>query len=103
MRHIAKVDANQTSIVLALRTIGASVQHLHMVGQGCPDLLVGYRGQNILLEVKDGHKPPSRRILTPDEQAWFDDWRGTAYIVYSPEDAVTLVTRLTSDDDGIPF
>lgn len=37
----AKVDKNQPEIVEALRAEGAVVQHLHAVGVGCPDLLVG--------------------------------------------------------------
>ena len=50
----ARVDANQPVIVAALRAIGATVQHLHAVGQGCPDILVGYDGVNFLMEIKDG-------------------------------------------------
>ena len=46
MRRQAKVDANQSDIVAGLRSIGATVQPLHAVGKGCPDLLIGYRGDN---------------------------------------------------------
>src|SRR3972149_1571025 len=65
-----RTDANHTEIVNALQAIGASVTSLADVGGGCPDLLVGYRGQNMLLEVKDGRKPPSARGLAPAEQKW---------------------------------
>ena len=54
MRRAAKVDANQAEIVQALRQIGAVVQSLAAVGNGCPDLLVGYRNRLFLLELKDG-------------------------------------------------
>jgi len=91
MRTAAKVDANQEEIVTALRHIGATVQPLHMVGKGCPDLLVGYRGANYLLEVKDGTKPPSKRRLTPDEQRWHDAWQGDVLIVASGQHAVDVV------------
>ena len=64
MRRAAKVDANQTEIVKALRQVGASVQSLAATGKGCPDLLVGIRGLNFLIEVKDGAKPRSDRKLT---------------------------------------
>jgi hypothetical protein len=63
MRRAAKVDANQTEIVQALRQIGAVVQSLAAVGNGCPDLLVGYRNRLFLLELKDGNKPPSAQKL----------------------------------------
>lgn len=88
MRRAAKVDSNQAEIVAALRRIGASVQPIHTLGRGVPDLLVGYRGRNLLLEVKDGSLAPSRRALTPDEQAWADSWCGAVEIVLNPQDAL---------------
>jgi len=91
MRRAARVDANQAAIVAALRAAGATVQHLHQIGQGVPDLLVGYQGQNWLLEVKDSSKPPSKRRLTPDEAAWVASWRGQAAVVSSVEEAIDLL------------
>ena len=70
VRRAAKVDANQSAITKALRSAGAFVQPLHTIGGGCPDLLVAYRGDWYLLEVKDGSKPPSQRRLTEDEEDW---------------------------------
>jgi len=83
----AKIDANQTAIVKALRDMGASVQILSAVGQGCPDLLVGYRGVNSMLECKDGDKKPSARKLTPDQVKWHAEWKGSVTIVESPMQA----------------
>jgi hypothetical protein len=91
MRKTARVDANQAVIVDALRAIGASVQSLAMVGRGVPDLLVGFRAQTYLLEVKDGEKPPSARRLTPDEAAWHDSWRGQVATVASIEEALHAI------------
>lgn len=76
MRRAAKVDANQAEIVKALRQMGCTVQPLHTVGDGCPDLLVGAFGVTLLVEVKDGSKPPSERRLTPDQQVWHREWTG---------------------------
>lgn len=90
-RRAAAVDANQPEIVAALRKAGAVVQHLHMVGQGCPDLLVGFRGKNYLLEIKDGSKPPSARKLTKDEAAWHIQWPGTVSIVNNADEALAAV------------
>lgn len=70
MRRAAKVDSNQPAIVAALREAGAQVQSLVRVGDGCPDLLVTYRRQCFLLEVKDPSQPPSKRRLTPLEASW---------------------------------
>jgi hypothetical protein len=91
MRRAAKVDANQREIVAALRGAGATVQLLHAVGEGCPDLLIGYKGANFLLECKDGAKPPSAQKLTPQQEIWHRDWRGRSMVVNSPEAALAAI------------
>lgn len=91
MRRAARTDANQTQIVEALRVIGATVRVISQ-GDGIPDLLVGFQGKTALLEVKDGRKPPSARVLTPAEQKFFDEWRGgTLAIVNSVDEAIAVV------------
>jgi len=86
-----RVDANQSAIVLNLRAVGATVQHLHEVGRGCPDILVGYHGENYLMEIKDGSKPPSRRKLTPDEETFHLLWRGQVCIVNDTDEALQII------------
>lgn len=93
MRRAAKTDANQQQIIDALRKIGASVQPLHAVGSGCPDILVGWRGMNTTLEIKDGAKPPSARKLTPDQERWHAEWRGQVAVVENVEQAIAAVTN----------
>jgi hypothetical protein len=66
VRRAAKVDANQREVVAALRGAGATVQLLHAVGEGCPDLLVGYRGGNYLLEVKGRQQAAKRAEADAD-------------------------------------
>lgn len=91
----AKVDDNQAEIVKALRKIGASVQPLHTMGGGVPDLLVGMAGRNVLLEVKDGAKVPSAQKLTPDQVTWHRDWLGQVETVNSIEQAIIAVRSMT--------
>lgn len=91
---IRRVDDNQAEIVQALRKAGATVQPLHTIGQGCPDLLCAFRQVNFLLEVKDGSKPPSARKLTPDEARWIGDWRAPVYIVTNALEAVGLLQQI---------
>jgi hypothetical protein len=81
MRRAAKVDRNQPEIVKALRAVGACVQSLAAVGEGVPDLLVGYRDQTVLIEVKDGSRPPSERQLTDQQIEWHAAWRGGRCVV----------------------
>ena len=91
MRRAAKIDANQTEIVKALCQVGASVQSLAATGKGVPDLLVGFRGKNLLLEVKDGGKVKSDRKLTPDQVEWHQGWRGHVAVVESVEQAIKIL------------
>ena len=85
-----KVDSNQTRVVKALRDLGATVQHLHAVGKGCPDIVVGYKNRNYLLEIKDGEKK-----LTPDQVIWHYDWKGQVEVVTSPEHAIETIKKLS--------
>ena len=92
MTRLRAVDANQAEIVKALRDMGCTVQLLHAVGQGCPDLLVGFRGTNLLIEVKDGRKIPSERKLRPAQVEWHAGWKGQVAVAESVDDALRIVT-----------
>lgn len=94
---MARVDANQAAIVHVLRGLGCTVQPLHTVGAGCPDLLVGFRGRNFLVEIKDGSKPPSERELTPAQKAWHMCWNGSVAIVSDQDEAVSLIRSFIND------
>ena len=91
MRRAAKIDANQPEIVQAYQDAGATVEHLHAVGGGCPDLLVGYQGKNYLIEVKDGSKKPSAQALTADQVRWHFQWRGQVQTANSVEAALNII------------
>ena len=86
MRRAANVDANQAEIVEKLRKCGVSVQHLHSVGSGCPDLLVGWRGVNILLEIKSD-KTPTKKCQTE----WHLKWAGQSAVVRSFQEAMDVI------------
>ena len=85
----AKVDANQPEIVAALRKVGATVQHLHTVGCGCPDILVGYRDINYLLEIKT-----EKGKLTPPEARFFADWCGQVAVVRTVHAALLHINAI---------
>jgi len=94
MRRKARIDSNQPQIIEVFRALGASVAPTHTLGQGFPDIVVGWRGINLLVEIKDGDKPPSRRQLTEDEQRWHDEWRGNVVIVESIADVLALLNKM---------
>jgi hypothetical protein len=92
MRAIAKIDANQPEIVEAFRQLHCSVQHLHAVGSGCPDLLIGVNGFNVLVEVKT-----ATGKLTDDQTDFIYAWRGDdVNIVRTRDDAIELVNHYRS-------
>jgi hypothetical protein len=80
-----RVDANQRQIVRELRQVpGVSVQHLHTIGKGCPDILVALRGQTFgpyEIKVPGG-------TLTADEVTWWSTWTGGGKVVYCTEDVL---------------
>ncbi|CAB5217755.1 hypothetical protein UFOVP208_10 [uncultured Caudovirales phage] len=74
---IKKVDANQKELMTKLRLIpGVTVATTHIIGKGFPDIVIGYKGINYLVEIKDGTKPPSQRKLTKDEVSFHSNWSG---------------------------
>ena len=107
MRRAARVDDNQKEIVAALRKEGATVECLHAVGKGCPDLLVGFNGVNILMEVKDGKKSISQRKLTDDQVKWHDEWKGQKIVAKSVAEALYIIhekynsSTISSDDKPV--
>ncbi len=86
-RYANRRDANEPGIVEALRKIGCSVFPLNLP----VDLLVGYRGVNILLEVKDGDKVPSRRKKTEQQEEFMRAWNGQVIVVKSRQEAIQCV------------
>jgi Holliday junction resolvase len=98
MRRASRIDANQDQIVNVLRAYGATVQSLATVGNGCPDLLVGYQGKTLLMEIKDGNKMPSKKKLNDLQTNWHANWRGGALaLVDSPESALRMIRTLNEN------
>lgn len=74
---------------MALRDAGVQVLSLAALGKGVPDLLCAFRGRLVLVEVKDGSKPPSARKLTPDQEQFHKAWADVPlHVVGSPWDAL---------------
>jgi hypothetical protein len=87
----ARVDRNQPEIVKALRSVGATVQPLHTVGKGCPDLLVGFRGVNFLMEVKDWQASNTDRKLRDNQAEWHAGWKGLVALVETVDAALIVI------------
>lgn len=83
--HTGRVDENQKAIVAAFRACGWSVTSLAQVGRGCPDLVIGKGGRNLLVEVKQ-----AKGAFTPDEDVWRAAWKGQVCTVRTVEDVAAL-------------
>lgn len=82
----AKVDSNHNQIVSALRDAGCLVVSLASVGLGIPDLLVGFRRKNYLMEVK-GPKGELNEL----QEVFHRRWEGQVAVVRTPEEALRVV------------
>jgi Holliday junction resolvase len=70
----ARIDTNHKEIVAALREVGATVVSLASMKHGCPDLLVGYQNETLLMEIKKD----SKAKFTPDQLEFMAKWKGGA-------------------------
>lgn len=91
MRKKGRVDENQKEIVSGLRAIGATVALLSSLGSGIPDILVGFRGKNYLMEIKNPEKPIRDQRLTKDEQVWIDAWWGQVDVVKTLGEGLVVI------------
>ncbi len=89
-RYNPKRDANEKLIVDALRAYGASVERLNTP----VDLLVGYRGQTHLVEVKiEGAK------LNKAQVEFRDSWKGSPMqVLRSVEDVAEFMKGLRHEE-----
>lgn len=91
MRRAANIDANHRAIVDHLEAIGCSVQSLASAGNGVPDLLVGRRAVNVLIEVKNPEKSPAGRKLTEAQADFHRRWKGQVAVAHTPQEAEAIV------------
>ena len=79
-------DANQSTIVADVRKVGATVQTLHEVGKGCPDILVGFRGKNFIIEIKTEYGR-----FNALQAEWHVTWRGRVDVARTSEEALKII------------
>lgn len=94
MMKRGRTDANQSEVVKHLRQMGASVAVISSLGGGVPDLIVGVAGRNYLVELKDPKKPPSKRLLTREEDAFRQAWAGQWMLGFTAEQIMRDLRKL---------
>jgi len=95
VRRFGRIDANQREVIEGLRQVGASAYSLASLGNGAPDLLVGYRGKTFLLEVKNPNRRGGKNnaVRTLERQAsWRARWGGRPVaVVWNLPDALRAI------------
>ena len=89
MRRDCRPDANHKEISNTFVRLGWSVLDIHQIPNSA-DILVGKWNHSIVIEIKDGSKPPSKRKLTPGEIRFRDRWRGDYRIVTCQQDVLDI-------------
>lgn len=83
-----KTDLNQSNIVRSLRMLGASVHITAMVGNGFPDIVVGWFGKNYLFEIKN---TVTHGKLNTLQLIFRDSWKGSVFVVESFDDVLKII------------
>lgn len=87
MRYNSKRDENHPEIVDAFRRFGADVFDAGGVGHGFPDIVVGFRGNTYLAEIKT-----ERGKLKKTQEAFIERYpQIKVHIVRTTDDAKTLL------------
>jgi hypothetical protein len=95
MRRAPRKDANHAVVVAALEAFGVSVIDTSSMGGGFPDLICGFAGQTILMEIKNPKTAYGRKGLNANQLRWKEDWKGGPYaVVTDVEGALRLVAVL---------
>jgi hypothetical protein len=94
LKRFPRLDANHHEIAGAFVDLGCSVRSLAAVGGGMTDLIVGLPGINILVEVKNGEKPPSAQKLTDDQVKFHAEWKGPIATVKDLAGVETVVRMM---------
>lgn len=75
-RRAARQDGNQPRLRSQFEGLGGTWLPIPAVTGGEPDALLGWRGQNKLVEVKDPDATARQRRLRPKQAEWHAGWRG---------------------------
>jgi len=87
MIRAAKIDSNQAEIVTQLRSIpGISVRSVAQLKGFC-DIIVGYKNQNFLFEIKQTEKSQ----LTFKEKLFHRQWKGQVKTVTNVEQILIAI------------
>lgn len=98
----ATKDDNHDEIAKAFLRVGASVIHTHAVGRGFPDLLVCFRNQVYLVEIKNPNSYYGRKGLNELQKKLRDEgW--PVCVIRTCDEAMALILKRRSERADIPL
>ena len=83
-----RTDANQGHIIRAVQKIGGTVVDLSQVGGGVPDILIGFRGNNYLVEIKN---PEAGGKLSDNQVKFVDNFNGRVDVIYHFDELLSVL------------
>ena len=94
-RYAKRTDDNHSAVVEELRSVlhDGTVLDASGAGNGFPDLVIGWKGRNYLVELKDPGKPPSRRKLTTAQVGLHQNWQGQIAVCHSAAEIMATIAR----------
>ena len=90
MRRAARRDANEKGIVEALRAVGATV---YLLDEPC-DLLVGYHGQTILMELKNPNTGYGKKGFNANQKHFAENWKGGPFCLVDSVDSALRMLNI---------
>jgi len=90
MRRASRRDENEKEIVEALRAVGATV---YLLDQPC-DLLVGYRNQTILMELKNPNSKYGKKGFNENQKHFAENWSGGPFCLVDSVDAALRMLKI---------
>lgn len=91
-----RVDDIHGEVARIFRAFGFSVQDTSRVGGGFPDYVIGFRGKNYLVEVKNdtgfGWK------YTAAQKKFNESWNGQHITITSPAEAADFAKQMRHED-----
>ena len=90
MRRASRRDANEKGIVEALRAVGATV---YLLDEPC-DLLVGYHGQTILMELKNPKTGYGKKGFNANQKHFAENWKGGTFCLVDSIDSALRMLNI---------
>ena len=92
----SRTDGIQPVVIRIFRAYGFSVKDTSRVGGGFPDLVLGFRSKNFLVEVKNDTGVGWK--YTPAQKKFNDTWNGQRITITSTQEAAEFAEKVRHEN-----